>query len=78
MANQYRELLARARQKFIDYEMAVEEPAPYEHRKLMDEIDSLLAKPEPSFEEAWAALGYNYGADALCCVRLGWDLRGDQ
>lgn len=32
----------------------------------------------PSFEEAWAATGYQYGADALENVRLGWDLaRGD-
>lgn len=41
-------------------------------------LRQLHPRPQRSFEEAWAELGYNYGADALYCVRLGWDLRGDQ
>ena len=43
MSTDIRELLARARKKFEDYGMALDEPAPYEHRKLMNEIDVALA-----------------------------------
>ena len=59
MSTDIRELLARARKKFEDCGMAVDEPAPYEPRTLMNEIDvALAAEPEvvgPSDEE-WDAL----------------------
>lgn len=37
-----RELLIAARKKFDDYEMWQDEPAPFEHRSLMEKIDAKL------------------------------------
>lgn len=37
-------MLREAREKFDDYSMAVDEPAPFAHRRLMDRIDALLAE----------------------------------
>ncbi len=39
----FRALLARARQKFHEYEMDAEGDAPHEHRRLMQEIDAALS-----------------------------------
>ena len=50
----FRALLARARQKFHEYEMDAEGYAPYEHREFMREIDAALSAPQqraPSDED---------------------------
>lgn len=38
-----------------------------------DRLAAVLAET-PEFGEAWEALGYDYGLDALEQVRLGWEM----